>query len=1070
MFRRTDIDNVRSGRCLSGLLSALHFVLILGLAQPVMAQDEVIVDWDVEYETMAPTLDSAMVVENLSNGRYRASIEVSVSPQWDVYLDYFIVSAVPAPVTVQARIPHTGAARASGNLFDRLLLDRLEGDEAFNVNLDILTNDPNISYAQNRGFTAPPADPTLTYFFDVGDDGDFDVAGGGANFVEFEVGPGVNAVEIAGFVRGANGPATAFGGVLALSNAQPTLEQAHLIDVDAAQQSAVLTFSGADPDGDDLSYRIEWGDGTESQTTGNLAAHTYPAGPGVYQIRVTVTDGRGGSANTLLEVRFDAQPANQPPVFEILELVTQENFEVLVTAIATDPDGDEVNYVYAWGDGSVAEAVQGHLNGHAYPLDVFGDYVLTVTADDGRGGQTVQQLAINFPVPPPNVPPVLEGLHLVEKDGFDVLLAVQGTDVDGDALSYSIDWGDGSVDVSDGPFGRHTYPIDTFQTYRVQVTVRDGRGGEDQRSIDIEFVEPADNRPPNIEQISLIERDGLTVTLQVAAADPDGDPLTYTFDWGDGTGPTVVAAGTAPHVYADFGLYNVTVTVSDANGGSDQSVHALDLPAPQANRAPVLDLAEVIAVDGFVVTVAASATDADGDEISYEIDWGDGAETITAGGVAQHEYAVNFQAFDITVTAVDPSGASDSAQLEVEFQRPPANAEPIIDSVQILNQEDFGVTLAIAAHDGDRDVLSYRIDWGDGTDVEGLSGIVNHRYADDVFRIYTVTIIVEDGRGGFDTARLEIDFPAPADNEGPQFDQAEIVDREGFFVVVATHAVDPEGDPLTYRFNWGDGSPDTVQGGGLAAHRYPEGDFRPYVITVEVSDGQADQVDTVRLDVEFQAPPNNQAPEIRLTQIINRDGFDISLAVDAVDPDGDPLVYTFDWGDDSDADITGGGIAAHSYAAGDFRVYTATVTVSDGQGGQATADIDIDFPAPPDNQSPVFELAEVVRTDGFDVILAVNAIDPDGDPLTYRFDWGDETPESVSIGGVAEHSYPIDVYQAYTVTVVAEDGRGRLRVDTGRSRLPGTATKPPSSLRSPAGNRSGWIPRHPGRQCSGPRW
>ena len=96
MLRRTVIGNLVNAKSLSGLISALCIVMAAAMPLSAGAQDELVVDWDIEYETMAPTLESALVVENLSNGRYRASIDVSLTAQWDLYLRYFIASPAPA--------------------------------------------------------------------------------------------------------------------------------------------------------------------------------------------------------------------------------------------------------------------------------------------------------------------------------------------------------------------------------------------------------------------------------------------------------------------------------------------------------------------------------------------------------------------------------------------------------------------------------------------------------------------------------------------------------------------------------------------------------------------------------------------------------------------------------------------------------------------------------------------------------------------------------------------------------------------------------------------------------------
>ena len=98
--------------------------------------------------------------------------------------------------------------------------------------------------------------------------------------------------------------------------------------------------------------------------------------------------------------------------------------------------------------------------------------------------------------------------------------------------------------------------------------------------------------------------EGATVNLDPATFTDAGtaDTHTATIDWGDGTaadvgvvaetptgppGSTTPAAGTisGSHVYADNGIYTVTVTVLDDDGAS----HVDTFTVTVANVAPVLD-------------------------------------------------------------------------------------------------------------------------------------------------------------------------------------------------------------------------------------------------------------------------------------------------------------------------------------------------------------------------------------------------------------------------------------------------------------------------------------------------
>lgn len=60
---------------------------------------------------------------------------------------------------------------------------------------------------------------------------------------------------------------------------------------------------------------------------------------------------------------------------------------------------------------------------------------------------------------------------------------------------------------------------------------------------------------------------GQTVDFQGAASDPDGDDLTFHWDFGDGISSTELSPG--DHTYSDAGTYTVVFTVTDAHGAPD---------------------------------------------------------------------------------------------------------------------------------------------------------------------------------------------------------------------------------------------------------------------------------------------------------------------------------------------------------------------------------------------------------------------------------------------------------------------------------------------------------------------
>ncbi|MDH3318828.1 MAG: S8 family serine peptidase [Betaproteobacteria bacterium] len=154
----------------------------------------------------------------------------------------------------------------------------------------------------------------------------------------------------------------------------------------------------------------------------------------------------------------------------------------------------------------------------------------------------------------------------------------------------------------------------------------------------------------------------------LGSADPDGNPLSYQWDFGDGSSGT----GAQPkHAYAASGSYPVTLVVSD---GVAQSAPATAL-VTVTNRAPSAHAGGpyngLLKQQSMTFNGTASA-DPDGDALAYRWDFGDGS--TGTGPTPSHAYA---NAGTHTVTLVVNDGETDSA---------PATA-----SVTVYNQMPFAL-------------------------------------------------------------------------------------------------------------------------------------------------------------------------------------------------------------------------------------------------------------------------------------------------------------------------------------------------------------------------------------------
>jgi glucose/arabinose dehydrogenase/PKD repeat protein len=174
----------------------------------------------------------------------------------------------------------------------------------------------------------------------------------------------------------------------------------------------------------------------------------------------------------------------------------------------------------------------------------------------------------------------------------------------------------------------------------------------------------------------------LTVQLSSAgSSDPDGDPLTYSWDFGDGSTDT----GANPsHTYSDTGVHNATLTVSDGRGRSHSD--SVQISVGGSAPAPAIEtpLDEAPYRDGDTITLRGSATDPDDGALPASgLRWNvvlfHGTHIHQVGdfdGVAQ----VGFEAlrdhdsdshYEITLRATDSDGLTGARTIQIRPETVP---------------------------------------------------------------------------------------------------------------------------------------------------------------------------------------------------------------------------------------------------------------------------------------------------------------------------------------------------------------------------------------------------------------
>lgn len=599
-------------------------------------------------------------------------------------------------------------------------------------------------------------------------------------------------------------------------------------------------------------------------------------------------------------------------------------------------------------------------------------------------------------------------------------------DPDSDPLQYKWDFGDGnSTGYSSNGSVWHLYT--SPGNYKVDLNVTDGSLYDNDTCFAWITSGPPSNKPP----VSNAGQDQNALVFQIVnfdgsnSYDPENVSLYYKWHYGDNISTNWQTDPNTTHSYGQIGSYNVTLTVSDGFI-SDYDICIVNVSsAGGGGSKPVADAGsnqfptsqQTIYFDG------SGSYDPDSDPIKYNWHFGDGNTTgWQTNPNASHNYFY-LSTYYATLYVSDGT-LMDSDQCTIKFtinHAPVAKLGP-----------DMNVTVNMPvffdgtnSYDPDNDILLYKWEFGDGNATGWVSSTAKwHNYT--VIGIYDVKLTVSDGElTNFDICKVWVNKAngtntAPVANAGPD----RYVNINQTVYLNGNGSYDPDNDPLTYKWYFGDGSSTGWQSSSYTSHSYNA--VGNYTAMLNVTDGELNDIDYCIIHVSKSGGSPNSAPVAnagsdkyaKIDQTVYFDGSG------SYDPDNDPLTYKWYFGDGSTTGWQNTSKALHSYSK--TGNYTAKLTVFDGAaadndtcivhitltgGGNNTNSAPVADAGPDQNGT----VNQQVYFDGS------GSYDPDNDPLTYKWHFGDGYQSGWQGNCNASHTY--NSTGNYTATIYVSDSK-----------------------------------------------
>lgn len=659
-----------------------------------------------------------------------------------------------------------------------------------------------------------------------------------------------------------------------------------------------------------------------------------------------------------------------------------------------------------------------------------GIYDVVITNNAGSVISLAAVLELNE-VEPVNSAPIANDDTISLLEGESVQVAVLANDIDPDGDSLQITAAEasiGSVTINTNNTLSYQAGAEQQGLVNISYTVSDGRGGE--ASAILRATVGAVNDAPLAQNDSASTNEDQAVNINVLAndSDVDGDTLSIT----QVSATNGLAAVNANNSILFVPVENVSgdavinYTVSDGNGGTASAQVLVTIRAVNDNPVARDDSVSTTEDRAVIINVLANDSDIDGDSLRIvSTSSSNGSVENIEGERLRYTPSLDFSGLvSIHYTISDDHGGSHSATVTVNVGGTNDVPVAVNDVASVIEDQD--VVIDVLANDSDADGNPLSISHVSAT--HGSASILDSQEIlftppADFNGLVELSYTVNDGQGGSASAVVMVTVSEENDAPVGVDDVATTQEDNPITINVLANDSDVDGDELSLVA--ASASHGSVVINNQNRLRYIPDENYSGTVTIDYSlqdvHGLQDSA-FVTLTVLAQ---NDQPVAVNDTATGSEDTqLEINVLANDSDVDGDALEVSQVSATHGDANVTNNQRILFVPSPNFHGTATLSYTVSDGQGGSASATVEVVVAAV--NDSPVAGADSATTDAGSSVSInaLANDSDVDGDSLSISSAAAANGAVSVDAQGVVSYVPEAGFSGEDTIFYSLVDGQG----------------------------------------------